>query len=147
MEWSRLRPKDRFPKTHTTKTFQRDQPKEGVFHERPKAPPKNPVWSPKTVMLEDESLFDTPPESSKAREKPSPKTTKPKKPQPRPHPKKPTYHYESAREMGTLRSFASGGSRLRGLRESELSRSSSTSRVGDRESLGVRRGEMPGHDV
>jgi hypothetical protein len=105
MEWSRLRPEDRFPKTHTTKSFQRDQPKEGVFHERPRAPPKNPVWSPKTVMLEDESLFTSPPESSQARERPPPRATKPKKPQSQPHPKKPTYHCEFCQRDGHLEEF------------------------------------------
>ena len=59
-------------------------------------------------------------------------------------PRSPPTTVSSTREMGTLRSFASGGSGLRGLRGSGLSWSSSTSRVVDKESLDVQRGEMLG---
>ena len=43
IEWSKLTPEQCFPKTHTTKSFQPDQPKDGVFQEPPKNPPKKPV--------------------------------------------------------------------------------------------------------
>ena len=47
LEWSRLTPEQRFPKTHTTKSFQPDQSKDGVFEEPPKNPPEKAVWTPK----------------------------------------------------------------------------------------------------
>ena len=43
MEWSKLTPEQRFHKTHSTKTFQPDQPKDGVFEEPSRVPPKKPV--------------------------------------------------------------------------------------------------------
>jgi len=104
MEWSRLRPEDRFPKTHATETFQPDQPSEGVFHEKPKAPPKNPAWIPKPKILQT-SLDSTPPT------KPSPKTTKPKakkpKPQPQPKPKSwpETFVCDHCHHQGHLEEF------------------------------------------
>jgi len=43
LEWSKLSPEQRFPKTHNTKGFKPDQPKDGIFQEPPKKPPKKLV--------------------------------------------------------------------------------------------------------
>ena len=70
-----------FPKTHSTKTFQPDQPKDGIFEEPPKVPPKKTVWVPKPDHLKNslDSLLGT----SKTKPKAKPKSTKPKAKKPK----------------------------------------------------------------
>ena len=83
-EWSKLTPEQRFPKTHNTKGFKPDQPKDGVFQEPLKKPPMKPIWTPKPKELKNslDSLLGT----SKAKPKAEPKATKPKPPPQAPKP-------------------------------------------------------------
>ena len=78
---------ERFPKTHNTKGFKPDQPKDGVFQEPPKKPLVKPVWTPKPEELRNslDSLLGT----SKAKPKAKPKATKPKADKPKPPPQAP----------------------------------------------------------
>ena len=87
IEWSKLAPEQRFPKTHTTKSFQPNQPKDGVFQEPPKNPPKKSVWTPKPKDLQNS--LDSLPGTSKAGSKAKRKTTKPKANQPKTQPPAP----------------------------------------------------------
>ena len=87
MEWSKLTLEQRFSKTHTTKSFQLDQPKDGVFQEPPKNSPKKAVWTPKPKGLQNN--LDSLPGTSKAKPKAKPKATKPKANQPKPPPQAP----------------------------------------------------------
>ena len=87
LEWSKLTPEQHFPKTHTTKSFQPDQPKDGVFQEPPKNPPKKPVWVPKPKEVQNN--LDSLPGTSKVKPKAKPKATKPKADKPKPPPQAP----------------------------------------------------------
>ena len=49
----KLTPEERFPKTHNTKGFKPDQPKDGVFQEPPKKPPMKPVWTLQAQRAQD----------------------------------------------------------------------------------------------
>ena len=71
-------PEEHFPKTHNTKGFKPDQPKDGIFQEPPKKPRTKPVWTPKPQELKNslDSLLGT----SNAKSKAKPKATKPKSP-------------------------------------------------------------------
>ncbi|KAG8065579.1 hypothetical protein GUJ93_ZPchr0004g38736 [Zizania palustris] len=93
VEWSKMTPEQRYPKTHSTESFKDSQPKDGVFQEKPKAPPKKQIWvpKPKTIHISLDSL----PRPSHTKDA-TPNTTKPKNPKPQLHHKKPTYHCTQA---------------------------------------------------
>ena len=153
LEWEKLTPEQRFPKTHSTKTFQPDQPKDGVFEEPPKVPPKKSVWVPKPEHMKNtlDSLLGT--SKTNPRLYPSP---------PSPRLRSLSLHLSPSLSLShgrrplcvttvtvrvTLRSFASGGSGQRGWRGPGATRTSSTRRAVDLLYLGAQRGEMAGRVV
>ena len=105
----KLTPEERFPKTHNTKGFKPDQPKDGVFQEPPKKPPVKPVWTPKPKDLKNS--LDSLPGTSKAKPKAGPKATKPKpppqapKPQPKPKRWPETFVCDYCHRQGHLEEF------------------------------------------
>ena len=151
LEWSKLTPEQRFPKTHNTKGFKPDQPKDGIFQEPPKKPPKKLVWIPSLKSFRTAlTPFRGPP-----------------RPNPRLNPRPPnlSLHHKlqslslslslSLRPLCvttvtirvTLRSFASEGSERRGWRSLGGTRTSSTRRVVDLSFLGAWSGQTAGRVV
>ena len=124
LEWEKLTPEQRFPKTHSTKTFQPDQPKDGIFEEPPKVPPKKSVWVPKPEHMKN--TLDSLPGTSKTKPKAKPKSTKPKakkpksspQPQPQPKPWAKTFVCDHCHRQGHLEEFC-----FRRKQEEKLKRS------------------------
>ncbi|KAG8061083.1 hypothetical protein GUJ93_ZPchr0003g16930 [Zizania palustris] len=109
VEWSKMTPEQRYPKTHSTESFKDSQPKDGVIQEQPKAPPKKRIWVPKPKTLH--TSLDSLPGPYHTKDA-TPNTTKPKNPMPQQYPKKPTYHC-SEDELKRVLTMHSSRGRLR----------------------------------
>ena len=78
---------EKFPLTHNKPNFQSDNPKEGVWTDKPREPPKKQVWTPKPNFVRN--LLDTlpkrnPPEIPQESFKQGAKRIAPPKPTPEP---------------------------------------------------------------
>ena len=108
VEWSKLSAEERYPRTHATVSSESLQPVDGVIHEKPRTPPKKPVWVPKPKNLT--TPLDSLPGPSTTKE--PPKATKPKKPKTPAHPKKSQFHCEFCKRQGHLEEFCFRRKRL-----------------------------------